>query len=174
MLLLYTDGIEESKRVFRKADGTEAACDFGGLPEGTEHGAHTVGARSEMFGSKRIADIINAVMNRGHYTLRKPHDPQENYLFDYSGCEGTADEAVMAAVSAEKLFRMFKAPANAENCRVPVDARIDAFLRGSLAKYERFIKDTSAGDTSAGTVYYEGMCEDEQYDDIAILGVMRK
>jgi hypothetical protein len=134
-----------------------------------------------MFGSKRIADIINAVMNRGHYTLRKPHDPQENYIFDYSSCKGTADEAVMAAVSAEKLFRMFKAPANAENCRVPVDARIDAFLRGILAKYERFRKDTSAGDTSvsgtsvcAGTVYYEGMCEDEQYDDIAILGVMRK
>jgi hypothetical protein len=124
-----------------------------------------------MFGSKRIADIINAVMIRGHYTLRKPHDPQDNYRFNFSACEGTADEAVMAAVSAEKLFRMFKAPANAENCRVPVDARIDAFLRGCLAKYERFRKGV---DADTDTIYYEGMCEDEQYDDIAILCVMRK
>jgi HAMP domain-containing protein len=199
MLLLYTDGIEESKRVFRGTDGTPAACAFGVLPDGVAHGEHRIGDRNEMFGGKRIADIIDAVMNRGRYTLRKPHDPQGDieYRFDYSGCAGTVDEAVMAVVSAEKLFRMFKAPAKAEDCRVPVDARIDSFLRGSLARYDRFRKgacpdtrvctcaDTNVftspdaegrpdADADNNAVYYEGMCEDEQYDDIAILGVLRK
>ncbi|MCL2318622.1 MAG: SpoIIE family protein phosphatase, partial [Treponema sp.] len=67
ILLLYTDGIEEAKRKFRGADFREIICQEGA--KDTPHATHTVGQGDEEMGPDRVHDIINAVMNKGTYTL---------------------------------------------------------------------------------------------------------
>jgi hypothetical protein len=104
ILLLYTDGIEEAKRKFRNSKFEETTCTEG--PVDATHENHTCGQVNEELGPDRVQDIINAVMARQVYTLRKHHNPEENDLqFDFSACEGTVEDVIMAMVSAEKMFR---------------------------------------------------------------------
>ncbi|MDR1910045.1 MAG: SpoIIE family protein phosphatase [Spirochaetaceae bacterium] len=171
ILFLYTDGIEESKRSFRDERGREIRCNAGGL-----HGNHRAGDSAEEMGRERVEAIINAVMNRERFRLRKYHAPRggADFEFDFSSCSGEVDEAVLALASAEKVFRLYRR--GAENAgegsyRVPVDRRVDQFLRRHLVRYETYSRSQAE---NPGYLYYNGISEDPQYDDIAILGIRRK
>ncbi|MDR2900988.1 MAG: SpoIIE family protein phosphatase [Treponema sp.] len=175
ILLLYTDGIEEAKRKFRNAEFKEILCEEGGSPVDTPHETHSVGQGDEEMGPERVEGIINAVMNREVYSLYKYHNPEgEIHLqFDFSSCEGTVEEAIMAMVSVEKMFRAYK-PLNAsEDNRVLVDKKVDAFLKDHFRQYRNYCSFTKEA-PDENYLFYTHLKEDDQYDDLTILGITRK
>jgi serine phosphatase RsbU (regulator of sigma subunit) len=176
ILLLYTDGIEEAKRKFRDAEFKEIVCTEGGAPNDTPHGNHVVGQGDEEMGPDRVEAIINAVMNRDVYTLRKYHNPEGDVelKFDFSDCDGKVEEVIMALVSVEKMFRCYKNPRAGEDSRVLVDKKIDEFLKKHFLQYRNYCSFTREHPANDAYMYYTHVNEDEQYDDLTILGIRRK
>jgi hypothetical protein len=174
MLLLYTDGIEEAKRVFRDAVFNETLCAEG--PDGAPHENHVSGQGSEELGPDRVEAIINAVMNRRIYTLHKWHNPEgsRDLQFDFSACEGRVEEVIMALISIEKMFRCYRDPRAGKDIRVLVDKKIDAFLRAHFLQYRYYCTGTREYSGNDAYLYYTHVREDEQYDDLAILGIKWK
>jgi hypothetical protein len=181
ILFLYTDGIEEAKRRFRDTDFKEILCTGGpelrgDVPNDTPHANHVVGQGDEEMGAGRVEAIINAVMNKKVYTLYKYHNPEGEIglQFDFSACEGTVEETIMALVSVEKIFRLYKSPRAAEDSRVLVDKKIDGFLQTHFLRYRTYCSETRENPGNDAYMYYTHVNEDEQYDDLTILGINRK
>jgi len=146
ILLLYTDGIEESK------------------------------LHDEELGTQRVKEIVNAVLNQQTYTLHKRHgkEEQEELLFDYSGCRGKVEEVIMALIAAEKMFRCYRHPGATENDRVLVDKKIDSFLKNHFPHYHSYCTPARKHLGNNSYLYYTHLMESEQYDDLSILGIKRK
>ncbi|MDR1100243.1 MAG: SpoIIE family protein phosphatase [Treponema sp.] len=176
ILLLYTDGIEEAKRKFRDSEFKEIICTEGGAPNDTPHGNHVVGQGDEEMGPDRVEAIINAVMNKDVYTLYKYHNPEgETELkFDFSDCDGKVEDLIMALVSVEKMFRCYKNPAANEDSRVLVDKKVDEFLEKHFLQYRNYCSYTREHPANDAYIYYTHVSEDDQYDDLTILGIKRK
>lgn len=174
VLMLYTDGIEEAKRKFRNMELKEVVCSEG-QPE-TAHGNHQVGQGDEELGPDRVDAIINTVMNKGRYHLEKYHNPvpDEKLDFDFTDCTGSVEETIMALVSVEKIFRMYKDPKAGDDVRVLVDRKVDAFLKTHFLQYRDYCSYTKDHTDQAEYMYYTRVREDEQYDDLTILGIRRK
>jgi hypothetical protein len=150
ILFLYTDGIEE-------------------------------GQGNEAIGSTRVHEIINAVMNRASYRMKKQHCPQggtpegdKDLYFDYSGCNGGVEEVIMALIAAEKMFRCYRDPGTAADDEVLIEKKADAFLRAHFSQYSDYCSHTRECHENSSYIYYYYLKEDEQYDDLAILGIKRK
>jgi serine phosphatase RsbU (regulator of sigma subunit) len=176
-VFLFTDGIEEAKRTFRNERFEPVICDEPGLEENAEHGGtHIKGADNEELGQIRIYDIINAVFNRQSFRLVKFHNPipEEDLLFDFSECGGTVEEAVLAMVSVEKVFRLNPDPSATAEDHVSVDKNIDAFLKKHFKQYDRYFRTAVAGDEEHSYVTYSHLKEDDQYDDLTILAIRKK
>ncbi len=98
--------------------------------------------------------------------------------FDFSGCEGTLEEKVLALVSIEKVFRFFKDPSATEKDTILVDQKIDAFLERHFDQYRLYCANKGAyldvSKENPGYLLYKGLREDSQYDDLTILGIRRK
>jgi hypothetical protein len=176
LLLLYTDGIEEAKRKFRDAGFREILCTEGGAPADTPHGNHVVGQADEEMGADRVEAIINAVMNKQVYTLTKYHNPEGEVAlqFDFTTCEGTVEETIMAMVSVEKMFRLYRDPNAGEDARVLVEKKMDSFLKDHFRQYGEYCAQTRENPDNEAYMYYTHVNEDEQYDDLTILGINRK
>jgi serine phosphatase RsbU (regulator of sigma subunit) len=185
-LFLYTDGIEEAKRKFRDSSFNEIVCNEivcngivrggGNAPANTPHGNHLVGQGNEELGKDRVEAIINAVMNQRTYSLYKYHNAEgeQTLHFDFTGCKGTVEEAVTALVSVEKIFRIYKNPSAGEDDRVLVDRKVDEFLKAHFLQYRAYCtKSIRSGENNA-YLYYTHVMEDPQYDDLTIVGIMRK
>ncbi|GHT49601.1 hypothetical protein FACS1894102_4470 [Spirochaetia bacterium] len=176
ILLLYTDGIEEAKHLFRDENYNPIACAEGGAPNDTPHDTHVVGQDGEEMGAPRVEAIINAVMNKQKYTLFRYHTPasESQYHFDFTDVKTDVDHLILAMVSVEKIFRSYKPPDAGEESRVLVDAKIDEFLKKYFVEYDKLFTDTHPYEANTAYVYHTGVKEDEQYDDLTILGVCRK
>ncbi|MDR2160080.1 MAG: SpoIIE family protein phosphatase [Treponema sp.] len=174
ILFLYTDGIEEAKRKFRDENFKEIVCTEG--EKDTPHGSHTVGQGDEEMGPDRVQGIINAVMNREVYTLYKYHNPEGEMelKFDFSNCEGRVEDVIMAMVSVEKMFRCYKDPGADDDARVLVDKKVDAFLKDHFLQYRTYCSYTRENPGNDAYMYYTHVREDDQYDDLTILGIKRK
>jgi hypothetical protein len=175
ILLLYTDGIEEAKRRFRDRNFKEILCTEG--PTDTPHENHTSGQADEEMTPERVEAIINAVMAKEVYTLHKYHNPEgdETELqFDFSTCEGRVEDVIMAMVSVEKMFRCYKDPSADEDSRVLVDKKVDEFLKSHFLQYRKYCAYTREHQENEAYMYYTHVREDEQYDDLTILGIKRK
>ncbi|MDR0386907.1 MAG: SpoIIE family protein phosphatase [Treponema sp.] len=174
ILFLYTDGIEEAKRTFRDAAFREIPCTEG--PVDTPHENHIAGQWNEEMGADRVEAVINAVMNRRIYILRKYHDPEgdRELRFDFTGCEGTTEEAIMALVSVEKIFRMYKPPSAGQETRILVDKKVDKFLKAHFFQYQDYCHNIRECPENNMYMYYTHVNEDAQYDDLTIVGIKRK
>ena len=175
MLLLYTDGIEEALRKFRDGDFNEIICSDG-KPD-APHENHIVGQGVEELGTERVYDIINSVMNRKIYKLHKWHNPEgddRDLHFDFRSCEGSVEEVIMAMVSVEKMFRCYYTPKATENDRIQVDRIVDAFLNKNFLQYRDYCSFTREIPGNSSYMYYTNVMEDEQNDDLTILGIKRK
>ena len=174
ILFLYTDGIEEAKRSFRDNNYKIIPCVEG--EGGAEHGNHMVGQTDEELGYDRVSAIVNGVLNRSRFNLEKYHnpDPEKILEFDFSQCQGTISEAVMALVSVEKVFRLYKDPAAQQEDRVLVDKKIDEFLKKHFLQYDSYVINIVENTEQKEYIYYTNIREDEQYDDLTILGVRKK
>ena len=176
-VFLFTDGIEEAKRTFRNERFETVVCDEPGLEENAEHGGtHLKGADNEELGQIRIYDIINAIFNRQSFRLVKFHNPipEEDLMFDFTECEGSVEEAVLAMVSVEKVFRLNPDPSATEEDHVVVDKHIDEFLKKHFKQYERYFHTKVKSEEEHSYVTYSHMKEDDQYDDLTILAIRKK
>lgn len=176
VLFLYTDGIEEAKRLFRTADLKVFACAEPGLAKEAPHGTHSVGQDNEELGPERVNAIIEAVLNRKVYNLFKWHHPDsgEQFQFDFSTCEGTIEESILALVSVEKIFRMYRFPSATEFDRVQVDRKVDLFLNKHFNQYNVYCGQRKDHAEYAEYLYYTHIREDSQYDDLTLLGIRKK
>jgi serine phosphatase RsbU (regulator of sigma subunit) len=175
-LFLFTDGIEEAQRLFRDESYTPIKCEEEGIEEGESHGGtHSKGAEFEELGIPRIQQILNAVYNRESYRLLKYHNPnpEEELIFDFSTCKGSVEEAVLAMVSVEKVFRMYQPPSVGPEETVTVDRRIDAFLQEHFGQYSLYFAHRIERENEKDTVTFSHLMEDSQYDDLTILGIKK-
>jgi HAMP domain-containing protein len=146
VLFLYTDGNEEARNPY-----------------------------SEEMGAARVSAIIEAVFSRAIYVLQRQHSGSSETLeFDFSGCSGAAEDAIMALVSAEKIFRLFKTPDTTETDKVLVDRKIDAFLRAHFKQYGAYCANHADCPEAPEYLYYIGVKEAKQYDDLTLAAVRRK
>lgn len=171
VLFLYTDGIEESTRKFRDQNFNVVKCDeTDGAKDGV-HGNHKVGSESEQMENDRIQEIIEAVLNRQKYVLKKYHNPlaDESLEFDFTACSGTTEEVILALCSVEKVFRFYKPQDADEKDTVRVDRRIDAFLKEHFNRYDYYCG--TKADELADNIYlhYSFLREDEQLDDLTLV-----
>lgn len=176
IVFLYTDGIEEAKRCFRDSNLNIITCQEPGLPPEAPHETHSVGQDNEELGQDRVHAIIDSVMNRQVYKLEKWHNPIANEVFDFdfSVCNGTVEEAIMALVSVEKIFRMYKDGKATEFDRVQVDRKVDSFLKKTFLQYSDYCGFRKDHAEFKEYMYYTNIKEDAQYDDLTILGIERK
>ncbi len=176
-LFLYTDGVEEAKHFFRDQDYSPIVCHEEGLEDGAEHaGTHLVGADNEEFGIPRINEVVNAVYGKGRYSLQKHHnpDPDEVLEFDYSTCEGSVKDGVLAMVAAEKVFRMYRPPTAGADDVIVVDSSIDRFLQEHFVQYSLYFDHRLDKKGDQQIVSFGHLKEDAQYDDLTILGIRKK
>jgi hypothetical protein len=176
VLYLYTDGIEEAKRLFRTKDLVVHACAEPGLEKEAPHGSHSVGQDNEELGPERVNAIIEAVMERKTYSLFKWHNPDENETFDFNftNCEGTVEESILALVSVEKIFRMYRNPKATDFDRVQVDRKVDSFLNRHFTQYQAYCGNRRDHGEYGEYLYYTNACEDSQYDDLTLLGIRKR
>jgi len=174
ILLLYTDGIEESRRKFRNAKFEEIQCTS--APDHTPHENHVGGQWAEELGYDRIKCIVDAVMNKGSYTLHKWHNGEgdKDLLFDFTSSRDSVRDVIVALVSVEKMFRCYYDPkATADNI-VLVDKIVDTFLKEHFIQYRDYCSFTQENPVNPAYLYYTHVMEDEQDDDLTILGIRRK
>ena len=176
VLFLYTDGIEEAKRLFRDKNFNPMVCAEPGLEPESPHNFHQVGQDGEEMSPERVNSIIEAVFHRTTFTLSKDHNPieDEELVFDFSTCEGSAEEAILALVSVEKIFRMYKNPKATEFDKVQVDAKIDDFLNKHFLQYNDYCAYKKPHPEFAEYLYYTEVFEDDQYDDLTLIAIKRK
>lgn len=173
LLFLYTDGIEEATRKFRDENFNVMKCQEPGLKEGDTHKNHKVGQESEQMEPERVNAIIEAALNRRTYVLEKYHSPvpSERLEFDFSKCEGSVEDVILALASVEKVFRFYKDPEVTQNDLVRVDKKIDAFLRKCFNMYDFYCSSTQEISEESSYLYYTNLREDEQLDDLTLVAV---
>jgi hypothetical protein len=175
ILLLYTDGIEESIRKFRNSEFEEIVCTNG--PDDSVHENHVAGQAVEELGFSRVQDIVNSVMNKHIYTLHKWHNgegEEKELQFDFRSSRGSVEDVIVALISVEKMFRCYYNPKAAVGNRVLVDRIVDAFLKKYFLQYREYCSFTEESPVNPAYIYYLNVMEDEQNDDLTILGLKRK
>ena len=137
---------------------------------------HLMSADSEVLGKDRVEQIIEAVFAQKKFTLKKRQSDliYEQMDFDFSLCNGTIEEAVLALISVEKVFRMYKDSAAQSFDCVQVDKKIDTFLSKYFLQYNVYCCDKVPHPIYDEYFYYKHIKEDIQYDDLTILGIARR
>jgi hypothetical protein len=174
-LFLFTDGFEESKRSFRTYGGEVVACNEPGLKDGEpHHESHARGQTSEEFGIPRITGIVNAVFGRSTYRLERHHTvSREDLEFDFHTCTGTVEEAVLALVCVEKVFRVYRDALTGPGHLVRMELKVDEFLRKHFRSYDELFSHRVDDGQPGGTVAFARLREETQYDDLTLLVVRR-
>ncbi len=179
ILFLFTDGIEEAQRHFRNADfeiiDCDGSCDPALLGE-ESYVSHKENENFEELGIPRIERIIEAVLQRQRFRLFQYHKAVEDaeFSFDFTSCEGTVKEAVLALIAVEKIFRLVPDPKAGLDDRIRIDNKIDEFLKVHFDQYRVYFRHPVADEEFPEYTYYAGLKEDEQFDDLTILGIYKK
>ena len=177
VLFLFTDGIEEAQRHFRDSNYELITCDDScGQDEEGKIKTHEQGSDFEEFGFARIHDVIESVLHKQSYALFKYHnpDPERELTFDFSECSGTVDQAVMALVAVEKIYRLNPDPSAGKDHRIRIDSKIDGFLKKHFDQYREYFRYPIDDEEYPEYTYYSHLKEDEQYDDLTILAIKKK
>lgn len=187
-LLLYTDGIEENGRIMRTPDFAavmKPKVDSSGTQIMDEYGNLQFEPEKEEFGEQRVKEIAEAVYSKKKYVLQKANNPAigEILEFDFTKCEGTTEEVILALSACEKLFRLYKPTTATIKDLVEVDRSIDKFLKEHFSLYEQYaVPPTEASfngravrnPKNPNNVFYAFMKEDVQEDDLTIVALKRK
>ena len=179
ILYLYTDGIEESTRRIRELDYTvrqnEVEVKKMNPKTHEEETEIKLEDAKEEFGPERIKEIIEAVYNRRKFTLTKQDNPNvtETLEFDFTKCEGTVQESILALASLEKVFRLYKSPAVLQTDYIRIDKKIDEFLLKYFNMYDYYAAHKTEDSSGVNYVDYDQMLEDEQSDDLTMLAIKR-
>lgn len=179
VLFLYTDGIEESKRVIRDSNFAPK-MDVVQIKKinsknQKDETISKLEEQTEDFGSKRIFEIIESVMTQKKYVLFKQENPRkdEKLEFDFSSSNGSISDAIIALASCEKVFRFYKPDGLTRTDYVKVDKKIDEFLKIYFNNYELYSRHKTQNPSTPNYVDYEHLKEDEQSDDLTLLAIRR-
>ena len=180
VLFLYTDGIEESKRFFRNDEG-EIVKYIPNTDKIIKDNNDNNGIDGEEFGKERIKDIIEAVFTKRKYIYLQKENPIKNddmnVIFDFSYIEGTPEDAIMALISIEKIFRIYITPSAKSYDHAVVDKKIDKFLQLYFNKYDYVCANKIEHpnpDLKNEYVYYTSIKEEEQTDDLTLVAIKKK
>jgi hypothetical protein len=177
VMLLYTDGFEESSR--KRRDKSYTILKENKIMRDRE-GKETIHVEElvEQLEEQRIKELVQTIKSRGKYTLRKLDDPlgdNMSYEFDFSSFTGSPEELVMGLAAVEKVFRMMPDPRASDEDSIIVDAKIDAILERCFKQYKQFcgIKRPHPDPNRKEYLYYGRMREDEQFDDLTMMIIQR-
>lgn len=180
ILFLYTDGIEESTRRIRELDYTvrqnEVEVKHMNPKTHEEEIEIKLEDAKEEFGPERIKEIVECVYNKRKYVLSKLDNPisDEVLEFDFTQCEGTVSEAILALAALEKVFRLYKSPSVQDTDYIKIDKKIDEFLAKYFNMYEFYAaRKSENAENGINYLDYDQMQEDEQSDDLTLLGIKR-
>lgn len=176
VLLLFTDGLEEAKRLLRDDAWRTTVVSEDHKTQKLVPDDFQVGQDGEEFTNQRIHDIITAVQSRGSYRLEKTLNPDPSTLleFDYGSCSDQGRDAVLAIVAAERVFRLVPDPTAGPDARIAVDRIVVDFLRAHFRQFDQFFGHPVGQDNDAEYLQFSHLREDEQFDDITMLAVYRK
>ena len=92
---------------------------------------------------------------------------------------GTIEEAVTALIAVEKVFRLYPHPAAGPQDIIRVDRKIDDFLKKYFKEYSSYFshpieRKAISQDDAQLYSFYSHMREDHQYDDLTVLGILKK
>ncbi|MFP4430769.1 MAG: SpoIIE family protein phosphatase [Spirochaetaceae bacterium] len=184
LLLLFTDGIEESHHRFRTRD--LEVIPFSELPEAKKQEAKDFeegGFKSiepsevhEEFDNQRIAGVIAAALRKEVYELKRRGDLliEEPLVFDFTTLSGTAEEVVLALMAVEKVYRLVPDPGATASDRIQVDRNIADFLKVHFQQYNRFFKSRTDDKEFSEYVWFSHLKEDVQDDDLTFLAIRKK
>ena len=180
MLLLFTDGLEEAKRLLRGSDWQTFTVTQEMIDAGTVDERVSPDEDGEEFSIERIHEIVSAVQTGGRYRLDKLMDPETDaeLVFDYQSCRNLARDTVLAVVAAERIFRLVPDPEAGPDQRIAVDRIIVEFLREHFLPFERYFSHPvvpwAEDDGTSQYVAFSHLREDEQFDDITMLVALRQ
>ncbi len=176
ILLMFTDGLEEATRVVRRPTFEPFYVRQEEIDDGTYTQDRLGDTVKEELGMERIYQIVDSVQHGGVYELTRERNsiPDEELTFDFTTCEATTENTVLALVSVEKLFRVYLDPTAGPEDRVQVDRRVDEFLKRNFKQYDRYFRSPLDLEPDGEYIYFTHIKEDEQYDDLTILGVEKK
>ncbi len=179
ILFLYTDGIEESTRRIRELDYSVRQNEVEVKKMNPKTHEEEVEIKledaKEEFGPERIKQVIEAVYNKRKFVLTKQDNPNtaEHLEFDFTKCEGTVSESIMALASLEKVFRLYKSDKVTQTDYIKIDKKIDEFLSKYFNMYEYYAAHKAENADGPNYVDYDQMLEDEQSDDLTLLAIKR-
>ena len=180
VLFLYTDGIEDSKRFFRNDEG-EIIQYIPNTDKIIKNKNDNNGIDGEEFGKERIKDIIETVFSNGKYRYIQKANPIKtddmNLIFDFTDLEGTPEDAIMALVSVEKIFRLYISPSAKSYDYGIVDKKIDKFLQLYFNHYDILFSkkiEHPNPDLKDEYLYYASIKEEEQTDDLTLVAIKKK
>ncbi|GAB6090998.1 PP2C family protein-serine/threonine phosphatase [Spirochaeta dissipatitropha] len=163
IVLFFTDGLEEAKRILRDQNFQQMQ--------------NADGVGDEEFSIERIHRITEAVQSRGVYYLERQNNPipDEVLRFDYSDVEPTAENTVLALIAAEQIMRMYLDPQAGEDDKATVDRVVDNFLQKTFSLYDTyFAHPVESKDKDQEYRQFKYVKEDDQYDDLTLLAIRRK
>lgn len=193
ILYLYTDGIDEAERMMRNEnfDVKQTKKEEVRFNRSThkEETVEQILDLKEQFGQERITAIVEAVLNRKEFLLEKSENPIDEVLrFDFSNCEGTIDESILALAAIERVFRMVKYPDVQKDNQIEIYKMLDDFLRNTFNLYDKYciplendntenlsLQDIEKQQTleDPNTTRYSFIQEDKQADDITMIAIKR-
>lgn len=178
VLFLFTDGIEEAQRHFRNSRSEVVECQDEGHDKNNKEivFTHSYGENFEEFGIQRMHAIIQSVINRDKYELYKYHNEyaEEKFSFDFGNCEGTFSEAIFALLAVERIYRLYPNPTAGAGDRISVDEKIMEFMEEHFVQFDRYFNNSIEKGVDNDYITFTHTKEDEQFDDLTILGIRRK
>lgn len=179
ILYLYTDGIEESTRRIREIDYSVRQNEVEVKKMNPKTHEEEIEIKledaKEEFGPERIKQVIEAVYNKRKFTLTKLDNPASGEVldFDFTKCEGTVSESILALASLEKVFRLYKSDKVTQTDYIRIDKKIDEFLSKYFNMYDYYAAHKAEDSAGVNYVDYDQMLEDEQSDDLTLLAIKR-
>jgi serine phosphatase RsbU (regulator of sigma subunit) len=175
VLVLITDGFQESRRQFRNAAGAIVKCDAPGLKEHEDHlGTHEFNNDYEEMTLGRILSVFEVFFGKGVYLLERHHLPQpEELVFDFSACSDSLEEAVLALVAVERVYRTYRDPQTGPKDRIALESKVDEYLRKHFKQYEKYFGRQESVDQPGEYVAISNIKEDIQEDDLTVVLLRR-
>lgn len=172
IIFLATDGLEEAKRFYRDSNYNRITKK---IPSANENEPDEE-IDGEEFTLERFKAIIDAVFSMGTFKLELElaPNPEEEMVFNFNECEGKLDEAVMAIISVEKIFRMVPDPNAGAEDRIMIDPVVDDFLQKHFVQYRKYFNNPVDVSENPDYRFYTHLKEDEQYDDLTIVAIKKK
>ncbi len=197
ILLLFTDGIDEGRRYLRHDDWTVYRKEeFEAVPDADDEERKRMkdakqaledemapiilgedeGGLGESFSVPRIIEVVESVMSRKVYELKKFRNPagDEELTFDFSNLESTLPNLILALMSVEKVYRLVPMPNLTREDRISIDKKIDDFLKEHFLQYRVYFSNPLPENEKSLYRRYSHIYEDSQYDDLTILAVEKK